>query len=169
MAFHMSVAEAREALSRARNAMAKVREQAEEAIGHGIEVAEVGGAAFGFGYANGRWGEDGEVKILGLPLDLGAGIALTGVAMLGGLGLYTEHGINVGAGAIAAYAYRTGYQLGQSGASDSEEMRMRQMPYRHAPSRMAAPSQHVATAGEWAPRANGQAYTVVEHHQGDAT
>jgi hypothetical protein len=168
MAFQMSVAEAREALSRARNAMAKVREQAEEAIGHGIEVAEVGGAAFGFGYANGRWGQDGEIKVLGLPLDLGTGIALTGVAMLGGLGQYTEHGINVGAGAIAAYAYRTGYQLGQSGASDTEDMRMRQMQFRPAPSRMGAPQQHVATAGEWAP--NGQAYTVVEHHhQGDGT
>ena len=56
MAFQMSLGEAKEALSRAKNAMSKVREKAEEAIGQGIEVTEVGGTAFGFGFANAKWG-----------------------------------------------------------------------------------------------------------------
>src|SRR5215471_7564545 len=113
MAFNMTLSEAKEALERARNAMARVREKAEGAIGQGIEVAEVGGTAFGFGYANAKWGgDDGELKMFGIPVDLGVGIAMTGVAMFGGFGRYGEHGVNVGAGAIASYAYRTGYQLG---------------------------------------------------------
>jgi hypothetical protein len=164
MSFHMSLGEAREALARARTAMTRVREKTEEAIGHGIELAEVGGTAFGFGYANGRWGDDnGELKVLGLPIDLGAGIALTGVAMLGGFGKYTEHGVNVGAGAIAAYAYRTGYQLGQS-SHDSESAHA--MPFRAPPARMNG-ARVTTTAGEWDPQ--GQPFTVVEHHQGAGT
>ncbi len=104
MAFQMTLGEAKEALSRAKNAMGRVREKAEEAIGSGIEVAEVGGTAFGFGYANGRWGgDDGEVKMFGLPVDLGVGIALTGVAMFGGFGKYGEHGVNHRGGFLLMY------------------------------------------------------------------
>ena len=40
--------------------------------------------------------------LFGLPVDLGVGIALTGVSMFGGFGKYAEHGVNVGAGAIAS-------------------------------------------------------------------
>ena len=154
MAFQMTLGEAKEALTRAKHAMGRVREKAEEAIGSGLEVAEVGGTAFGFGYVNGRWGGDeGEMKVFGLPVDLGVGIALTGVSMFGGFGKYAEHGVNVGAGAIASYAYRAGHQLGSDAAQDSraaeDELegglcgagrRARAMP------RAAA---HARTAGEW--------------------
>ena len=122
MAFQMTLGEAKEALTRAKHAMGRVREKAEEAIGSGLEVAEVGGTAFGFGYVNGRWGGDeGEMKVFGLPVDLGVGIALTGVSMFGGFGKYAEHGVNVGAGAIASYAYRAGHQLGSDAAQDSPD------------------------------------------------
>jgi hypothetical protein len=101
MAFQMSLGEAKEALSRAKNAMSKVREKAEEAIGQGIEVTEVGGTAFGFGFANAKWGgDDGELKMFGIPVDLGVGIALTGVSMFGGFGRYGEHGV-ISAGVAA--------------------------------------------------------------------
>src|ERR1700689_4440354 len=119
MAFtSQSLSKAREYAERMQKRMATIRETAEKAVGDGIEVPEVGGAAFAFGYANGRWGEDGEMKMLGVPVDLGVGFALTGVAMFGGLGKYGEHGVNIGSGALAAYAYRSGYQLGQSAAND---------------------------------------------------
>src|SRR5579875_1118149 len=118
MAFQMTLSEAKDALTRAKHAMARVREKAEDAIGSGIEVAEVGGTAFGFGYANAKWGGDeGELKMFGIPVDQGVGIALTGVSMFGGFGRYGEHGVNVGAGAIASYAYRTGYELGSAASS----------------------------------------------------
>jgi hypothetical protein len=120
MAFtSQSLAKAREYAERMSSKMAKLREHAEEAIGNGIQVTEVGGTAFAFGYANGRWGEDGEIKMLGVPVDLGVGFALTGIAMFGGLGKYAEHGVNIGSGALAAYGYRAGFQLGQDAATDS--------------------------------------------------
>jgi hypothetical protein len=167
MAFHMTLGEAKEALTRAKSAMGRVREKAEEAIGSGIEVAEVGGTAFGFGYANGRWGGDGgEVKVFGVPVDLGVGIALTGVSMFGGFGKYGEHGINVGAGAIASYAYRSGHQLGSDAAqsSDSTNSSTTRASFAAPAARAAMPrgaaASH-ATAGEW--DSHGQSYTVFEH------
>ena len=162
----MTLGEAKEALSRAKNSMSKVREKAEEAIGQGIEVTEVGGAAFAFGYANARWGEDGEVKAFGIPVDLGAGIALTGLAMFGGFGKYGEHGVNVGAGAIASYAYRAGHQLGSDAAqsSDSANSSTTKAAFAAPAARAAMPRGNAAThatAGEW--DSHGQSYTVYEH------
>jgi hypothetical protein len=163
MAFQMTLSEAKEALTRAKSAMGRVREKAEEAIGSGIEVAEVGGTAFGFGYANGRWGGDeGEVKVFGLPVDLGIGVALTGVAMFGGFGKYAEHGVNVGAGAIASYAYRAGHQLGSDAAQDSPSTTNSKASFSApAGARGAMPRASTSTAGEW--DSHGQTYTVFEH------
>jgi hypothetical protein len=107
MAFtSQSLAKARDYAERMSHKMAKLREHAEEAIGNGILVTEVGGTSFAFGYANGRWGEDGEMKMLGVPVELGVGFALTGVAMFGGLGKYGEHGVNIGSGALASFVQR---------------------------------------------------------------
>jgi hypothetical protein len=136
--------------------MAKLREHAEDAIGNGIQVTEVGGTSFAFGYANGRWGEDGEMKMLGVPVDLGVGFALTGVAMFGGLGKYGEHGVNIGSGALAAYAYRSGYQLGQDAAADDAKPG-RRANGKPGPARMTTPAS-VGTG--WDPQ--GQTYTVHE-------
>ena len=163
MAFQMTLGEAKEALERAKSAMSRVREKAEVAIGQGIEVAEVGGTAFGFGFANAKWGgDDGEIKMFGVPVDLGVGIALTGVSMFGGFGKYGEHGVNVGAGAIASYAYRTGYQLGSESASDSKSTTQAKT-FAPPGARAAMPRANGAhtTAGEWDP--HGQTYTVYEH------
>lgn len=165
MAFQMTLSEAKEALTRAKSAMGRVREKAEEAIGSGIEVAEVGGTAFGFGYANGRWGGDeGEVKVFGLPVDLGVGIAMTGVAMFGGFGKYAEHGVNVGAGAIASYAYRAGHQLGSDAAQDTPTSSKTNSKAAFAApngARGAMPRAGTTTAGEW--DSHAQTYTVFEH------
>ena len=163
MAFQMTLGEAKEALERAKNAMSKVREKAEEAIGQGIEVAEVGGTAFGFGFANAKWGGDnGELKMFGVPVDLGVGIAMTGVSMFGGFGRYGEHGVNVGAGAIASYAYRTGYQLGSDSASSSTSTsQTKSFAAPGARAAMRGGNAAHTTAGEW--DSHGQTYTVYEH------
>jgi hypothetical protein len=160
MAFtSQSLSKAREYAERMSTKMAKLREHAEEAIGNGIQVTEVGGTAFAFGYANGRWGEDGEVKVLGVPVDLGVGFALTGIAMFGGLGKYGEHGVNIGSGALAAYAYRAGHQLGADAASeDSKPVAPKKTKGAAQQARFNGPAVNVG----WEPQ--GQTYTV--HEQG---
>ena len=112
--------EAQDGWRRAKEKLSRFREKAEVGIGQAIQATEVSGTAFALGYANGKWGEDGELTVAGVPVDLGVGIALTGVAMFGGLGKYAEHGVNVGSGALAAAAYRTGFQLGQESASSDD-------------------------------------------------
>lgn len=158
MAFtHQSLAKAREYAERVQNKMAKLREHAEEAIGSGIQVSETTGACFAFGYANGRWGEDGELKIAGVPADLGVGFALTGIAMFGGLGKHTEHGVNVGAGALAAYAYRSGYQLGAEAAQGDGRVAPPAVRKAAAPRAQMSPGPASVNVG-W----DGQTYTVHE-------
>ena len=161
MAFtSQSLAKAREYADRMSTKMAKLREHAEEAVGNGIQVTEVGGTAFAFGYANGRWGDDGEIKFLGVPVDLGVGFALTGIAMFGGLGKYGEHGVNVGSGALAAYAYRVGAQLGSDAASTDAARPNAALRRAGTPKgRMNAP----VSVG-WDASTQGQTYTV--HEQG---
>jgi len=120
----MSIAKARSYVERAQEKMAKIREHAEEAIGQGIQIAEVSGTAFGFGYANARWGgPKGQVEVLGLPADLGAAVALHGVAFMGGLGKYAEHGHNMGTGALASYSYRMGTHFGADAAKQQAQGR----------------------------------------------
>lgn len=153
-----SLAKAREYAERMQGKMAKLREHAEEAIGNGIQVSEVGGAAFAFGYANGRWGEDGELKVLGVPADLGVGFALTGIAMFGGLGKYAEHGVNLGSGALASYAYRSGLELGQAAAQAESPTQPRQVRPGPVRAHMGAPGvPHVNVGWDGA-----QTYTVHE-------
>lgn len=153
MAFtSQSLSKAREYAERMQKRMSTIRQTAEKAIGDGIEVTEVGGAAFAFGYANGRWGDDGEVKLLGVPLDLGVGFALTGIAMFGGLGEYREHGVNIGSGALAAYGYRSGFQLGAAAGQDSP----------HAARRVNAPAGNPALRPAVSVGWDGQTYAVHE-------
>ena len=96
--------------------------------------------------------------MLGVPVDLGVGFALTGVAMFGGLGRYGEHGVNIGSGALAAYAYRSGYQLGQDAANDDAKPAGGRKAYaKGASPRIASPAS-VSTGWD----AQGQTYTVHE-------
>jgi hypothetical protein len=159
MAFtSQSLSKAREYADRMREKMSKIREHAEEAVGNGIQVTEVGGTAFAFGYANGRWGEDGEIKVLGIPVDLGVGFALTGIAMFGGLGKYGEHGVNVGSGALAAYAYRSGYQLGAHASEEDAQPKPAAM--KSSMRGAAAPRMGAPVNVGW----EGQTYAVQEVH-----
>jgi len=129
MAFTMTnVAQAREMVEqlrhkaeRAESMAMKFRKRAQGWIGTTVRVTEVSGAAMAFGYAHGRWGENGELAVAGLPVDIGAAVLLHGAALFGGLGAYAEHGHNLGNGALAAYAYRTGAQIGAAAASRSLE------------------------------------------------
>ena len=161
MAFtSQALAKTEEALTRTREKMARLKETAEEAIGNGIQVTEVGGTAFLMGLANAKWGEDGEIKVLGVSLDLGVGFALTGVAMFGGLGKYAEHGVNVGSGALAAYAYRSGFQLGTEWAEEDDDAdhQPKQSAKKTSAQRSQLNGRSAVMSGE-----PGQTYTVYGH------
>jgi hypothetical protein len=103
----------------ARNRLANIREKADETIGHALQAIEVSGVAFGMSYANERFGS-GEVKVAGLPVDIAGGIALHGLALLGGVSSkYTDHVHNVADGLLATYAVRQGAHLGQQARTSS--------------------------------------------------
>jgi hypothetical protein len=97
-------------LERVKAHMAKVKEKGEEAIGQGIQLAEVAGAAGIAGYVNAKFGTDtgNELQIKGVPADLLTGIGLHALAFLGGAGKHATHAHNVADGLVAAYAYRAG-------------------------------------------------------------
>lgn len=129
MAFETtSVHKLKEMAERARARVATMAKQAEKSIDAALTVAEVGGTAFGFGYVNGRYGAIPagatanalpEYDVMGVPLDLVSGIALVGLGLVGAAGKYEEHAVRIGAGGLAAWGYRTGYQMGATAYTNS--------------------------------------------------
>src|ERR1041385_6483034 len=59
-----------EAGVRARQALRGGRERAGKRMGEAIGTAEAGFSAFGFGCLRGRYGSEGELSVLGVPVDL---------------------------------------------------------------------------------------------------
>jgi hypothetical protein len=115
-------AEAQKSNARLEQKMSVSKKRTETVAGNLFELGEVGGSAFAFGFANGKWGEDGEIKILGhLPADLMVAGLLGGAGLFGGLGKYREHGINIAAGALASFAVRSGLEFGRASASDDDD------------------------------------------------
>jgi len=108
---HGGIRAAAAQLQRAKATIANMREQGEETVGMALQTVEVGGTAFGFAYANQRYGS-GEIKILGLPADLAVGIGLHVVGLFGGVGKYGDHAHNIADGALASYAARQGAVFG---------------------------------------------------------
>lgn len=95
--------------------LTRVRENMDEQMGHLMQTTEVSLASFGMGLVNGRFvNEDGSrgVEVLGVPLDLGAGIGLHAAAFLGVSRQYGEHLHNLADGALAAYLTTTGMGVG---------------------------------------------------------
>lgn len=114
-----SVSKLRSIAQRATSKVKNIAENNEKAIDSGIAMAATTGTAFGFGYANARWGENGELKFIGMPVDLMTGIGLNGIAFVGMLGKYDFLGHAIGNGAGSSFAYRMGAQLGAQAKSDS--------------------------------------------------
>ena len=154
-------AHAAEIIQRAKAQMAKVRETTEEAIGDGLLAVEAGATAFGLGYANMRWGgEHGEMRVLGMPVDLGVATALGGLAAIGGFGKYREHGRNVGVGALALFAGRMGSEAGAKAAhNDSDDAYKKTL----ASGGRSAGSFGAGSGGAGSTNA-GQDYVVAEKH-----
>lgn len=97
-----------------------VKEKAEETMGQVLQSAEIAAAAGGFAYANARYGNmvgmnpTPEIDVMGVPADVGAAVALHGMAFAGALGKYKEHAHNLGDGALASYLVRVGLRLGNA-------------------------------------------------------
>jgi hypothetical protein len=81
----------------------------------GIKVLEVTVPAAILSYANAR-SAAGEVMLGPVPLDLGLGIALSLLAAFDVADEYTEDMLNIGLGALASYATRTGAAFGAAAA-----------------------------------------------------
>ncbi len=112
--------QAQKKVERAQTTLEKFKDRAEEAMATGLKIAEIGMTTTAFGYVNGRWGENGELAVMGMPVDLGTAVAMHTVAFLGGFGKYSEHGHNIGTGALAACGYRTAAAMGAKAAAEAK-------------------------------------------------
>lgn len=101
-----------ERADRAENKLAKEAEQRKDMMGRAISIAETAAGVFGFSYANGRWADDGELKVMGVPVDLGVGLVCYGLGFFGAFGKWDEHLIDFGTGALGSYLARLGSHMG---------------------------------------------------------
>lgn len=91
--------------------VAGIKEKAEEATEKVVATAEVGAAAFTVGVINGK---TGGIEVMGVPMELGAGLGLVGLGMLGVAGKASDHLHNIGTGCLAAYLTTVGRGVGLS-------------------------------------------------------
>lgn len=84
--------------------LARVSHKAERAFDIGVGSALTVGAGAALGLLHGR---HGPVEIMGVPLELGAGAAGVGAALLGVGGKWADHIGRVGAGMLTVYGYNT--------------------------------------------------------------
>lgn len=105
------LSKAHDRLQALRKRVAGIREKAEEATEKVVATAEVGAAAFTMGVINGK---TGGVEIVGVPLELGAGLGLVGLGLLGVAGKASDHLHNLGTGCLASYLTTVGRGVGLS-------------------------------------------------------
>lgn len=90
---------------------ANVVEKSHEMVGTIVRTAEVGAAAFSMGLIQGKYGG---VEIVGVPMDLGLGIGLHMLGLLGVGGDMSGHLHAFGDGSLAAYLSALGAKTGYS-------------------------------------------------------
>jgi len=112
MALQLTKAHAKQAFEKyehLKRRVSNMRQKAEETTKKVVRTAEVGAAAFGMGLLQGR---TQGVEILGVPLELGAGLVLNVLGMMDAAGGHSEHLTNLGDGCVAAYAATLGRGVG---------------------------------------------------------
>lgn len=92
--------------------IAGIRKKAEHVTEKFVRTVEVSGAAFAMGVANGRSHDPEGVNIAGVPVDLGAGLALEVLGYMGAAGKHSDHLNNLGDGCLAHYAAVLGRGVG---------------------------------------------------------
>ncbi len=88
-----------------------VRQIHDDKMRMGATILEIVVPAAAFSYLNAK-SAGGEAKIGPVPVDLGIGALLAGLAIFDVLGDWSEDALNVGIGALTAYASRTGAAFG---------------------------------------------------------
>lgn len=89
-----------------------IREKSEAMIDDVLLLVEVWGGAFASGFANEKWGTNGELELLGVPADLLLGVVGGGLSLGGAFGKHHEHALNLSAGIGSGWFYRMGASLG---------------------------------------------------------
>jgi len=89
----------------------RVKDKSEQVINNVVRTMVVSGTSFAFGVANGRFGA---VTPLGVPIDLGVGVAAHLAGFTGIVGNATAHAHAIGDGALAAYTYTVGRGTGKA-------------------------------------------------------
>lgn len=89
-----------------------IRKKAEHVTEKFVRTVEVSGAAFAMGVANGRTHDPEGLQIAGVPVDLGAGVALEILGYMGAAGKHSDHLNNLGDGCLAHYAAVLGRGVG---------------------------------------------------------
>ena len=110
-----AVEEMKRQLDNARNRVAKVKAEANEAVEIVVSAAEVSGTAFGLGIVNGRWGSP---ELVGVPVDAGVGIAAHVLAFMD---IAPAHLHNVGNGGLGSYFSALGVGVGQKMAREARQ------------------------------------------------
>jgi hypothetical protein len=110
------------AMASAQTKMASARAKAEEKAGEIKDMAEIVGAAALIGFARGYMEKEGpnkrEFVVPGTSIDieLVAGLALSGAALMDLFGKYDQDVANVGYGILAHYVGQVGRNWGKSGS-----------------------------------------------------
>ncbi len=87
----------------------RLKDKTEKAVNTLVSTAEVSATSFGFGIVRGRFGS---VDIVGVPLELGAGVGLHVLSFLGVAGKAAKHLHSFADGALAAYLTTLGHTIG---------------------------------------------------------
>lgn len=137
----------------ARQARAEVMGVGETTIRRTADVLEIGGAAGALGFANARFGQNGQLAVAGVPVNLMVALGGLGMAWFGFAGRYGRDAEMIGAGALAGYLSQLGGSYGASAKSHAG-----------GPELVAgnAPAQFGAHAGAGTPHIEGGKKYVVQ-------
>lgn len=114
----MNITELREKFARAKSAMGKVREKADNVFNKSLAAAEVGLAAGAIGLAEGYTG--GDIKVAGVPAEwLGAAVG-HGYAFMSGTS-NADHAHNLANGCLAVGAYKGGKSMGKKAKENKDK------------------------------------------------
>jgi hypothetical protein len=88
-----------------------VQDRAKEAVSKVVTTSEVSAAAFLLGLSQGKWGS---IVVIGVPVDLLAGLGLHLAGFAGVAGGQSSHLHAFGDGALASFFSGLGFKVGQS-------------------------------------------------------
>jgi hypothetical protein len=89
-----------------------------------VQTAMISGTAFGFGVLGGH---SGAIDVLGVPVDVGAGVLIHVAALAGLAGKWDKAAHDIADGALAAYFARLGARVGHNMARKAPRVKGERM------------------------------------------